>query len=79
MLPGDVLLTGTPCGCALRIPPAPVRRLLQLLPERLFWRLFVRAQSRRPQYLRPGDKMIASIRSPDGKIDLGEQATEVTG
>jgi 2-keto-4-pentenoate hydratase/2-oxohepta-3-ene-1,7-dioic acid hydratase in catechol pathway len=79
VLPGDVLLTGTPCGCALRIPPAPVRRLLQLLPERLFWRLFVRAQSRRPQYLRPGDKMIASIRSPDGKIDLGEQATEVTG
>jgi 2-keto-4-pentenoate hydratase/2-oxohepta-3-ene-1,7-dioic acid hydratase in catechol pathway len=78
VLPGDVLLTGTPSGCALRIPPAPVRRLLQLLPERLLWRLFTKAQSRRPQYLRPGDKITASIRSPDGRIDLGEQATEVT-
>jgi 2-keto-4-pentenoate hydratase/2-oxohepta-3-ene-1,7-dioic acid hydratase in catechol pathway len=31
--PRDVLLTGTPSCCALRVPPA-VRRLLGLLPER---------------------------------------------
>ena len=28
--PGDVLLTGTPSGCALRVPPPMVRRLLQI-------------------------------------------------
>ena len=37
--PGDVLLTGTPSGCALRVPPPAVRRVLQLLPERKFWKL----------------------------------------
>jgi 2-keto-4-pentenoate hydratase/2-oxohepta-3-ene-1,7-dioic acid hydratase in catechol pathway len=74
---GDVVLTGTPSGCALRIPPAPIRKLLQLLPERQFWSLFVRAQRRRPQYLQPGDVINAYIHSADGRIDLGEQMTNV--
>jgi 2-keto-4-pentenoate hydratase/2-oxohepta-3-ene-1,7-dioic acid hydratase in catechol pathway len=71
--PGDVLLTGTPSGCALRVPPPAVRRLVQLLPERTFWRLFVNSQSRRPEYLKPGDAMTATIHSADGRLDLGEQ------
>ena len=75
--PGDVLLTGTPSGCALRVPPAPIRRLLQLLPERQFWNLFIKAQRRRPQYLQPGDVINACIHSADGRIDLGEQTTNV--
>ena len=75
--PGDVLLTGTPSGCALRVPPAPIRRLLQLLPERQFWNLFFKAQRRRPQYLQPGDVINAYIHSADGRIDLGEQMTNV--
>ena len=75
--PGDVLLTGTPSGCALRLPPAPVRRIVQLLPERQFWRLFLKAQRRRPQYLRPGDAVSARIFSADGRLDLGEQTTAV--
>jgi 2-keto-4-pentenoate hydratase/2-oxohepta-3-ene-1,7-dioic acid hydratase in catechol pathway len=75
--PGDVLLTGTPSGCALRVPPAPIRRLLQLLPERQFWNLFIKAQRRRPQYLQPGDVINAYIHSADGRIDLGEQMTNV--
>jgi 2-keto-4-pentenoate hydratase/2-oxohepta-3-ene-1,7-dioic acid hydratase in catechol pathway len=74
---GDVLLTGTPSGCALRVPPAPIRRLLQLLPERQFWNLFINTQLRRPQYLQPGDVINAYIRSADGRIDLGEQITNV--
>jgi 2-keto-4-pentenoate hydratase/2-oxohepta-3-ene-1,7-dioic acid hydratase in catechol pathway len=45
---GDVLLTGTPSGCALRVPPPPIRRLLGLLPDRRFWALFLSSQSRRP-------------------------------
>ncbi len=79
ILSGDVLLTGTPSGCALRVPPPPVRRLLQVLPERVLWKLFLNAQARRQQYLNPGDRVSARIRSRDGAIDLGEQATEIVG
>jgi 2-keto-4-pentenoate hydratase/2-oxohepta-3-ene-1,7-dioic acid hydratase in catechol pathway len=75
--PGDVLLTGTPSGCALRVPPAPVRRIVQLLPEEQFWKLFLKSQSRRPQYLRSSDSISARIFSADGGLDLGEQRTEV--
>jgi 2-keto-4-pentenoate hydratase/2-oxohepta-3-ene-1,7-dioic acid hydratase in catechol pathway len=75
--PGDVLLTGTPSGCALRLPPSMIRRVLQLLPERWFWKLFVSSQLRRPQYLKPGDTMSATIRSADGRLDLGEQVTKI--
>ena len=75
--PGDVLLTGTPSGCALRLPPAPVRRIVQLLPERRFWKLFLNAQRRRSEYLRPGDLVAARIFSADGALDLGEQTTAV--
>jgi 2-keto-4-pentenoate hydratase/2-oxohepta-3-ene-1,7-dioic acid hydratase in catechol pathway len=75
--PGDLVLTGTPAGCALRVPPPPLRRLMQLLPERVLWKAFVRAQQRRAAYLRPGDRMTLTIRSDDGRLDLGEQQTLV--
>lgn len=77
--PGDVLLTGTPSGCALRVPPPTLRRLLQLLPERRFWKLFLKSQGRRPNYLNPGDQINARIWSRDGALDLGEQITEIVG
>ena len=75
--PGDLILTGTPAGCALRVPPPPLRRLMQLLPERVLWKAFVRAQQKRLSYLKPGDRMALTIKSPDGRIDLGEQQTTV--
>ena len=75
--PGDVLLTGTPSGCALRVPPPPIRRIVQLLPEGQFWKLFLKSQGRRSQYLKPGDRITARIFSADGRLDLGEQRTEV--
>jgi 2-keto-4-pentenoate hydratase/2-oxohepta-3-ene-1,7-dioic acid hydratase in catechol pathway len=75
--PGDLLLTGTPSGCALRVPPPAVRRLLGLLPERRFWALFLSSQSRRSEYLKPGSVMRATIRAADGRIDLHEQVTKV--
>ena len=75
--PGDLILTGTPAGCALRVPPPPVRRLMQLLPERVLWKAFVKAQQKRPAYLHPGDRMTLTIRSADGRLDLGEQQTIV--
>jgi 2-keto-4-pentenoate hydratase/2-oxohepta-3-ene-1,7-dioic acid hydratase in catechol pathway len=75
--PGDVLLTGTPSGCALRVPPPMIRRFLQLLPERKFWELFVSSQRQRPEYLKPGDIITATIRGADGGLDLGEQRITV--
>lgn len=72
--PGDVLLTGTPAGCALRAPPRVVRSLMQLvLPEPILWATFTRMQAKRPQYLRPGDVVEASIASADRAVDLGQQ------
>jgi 2-keto-4-pentenoate hydratase/2-oxohepta-3-ene-1,7-dioic acid hydratase in catechol pathway len=76
--PGDVLLTGTPSGCALRVPPPLLRKLMQLvLPERKFWATFRAMQAKRPQYLKPGDVVTATIASADRVIDLGEQRIEV--
>ena len=76
--PGDVLLTGTPSGCALRAPPPLVRRLMQLvLPEPALWATFTRLQAKRSQYLKPGDVVRARIASADGAIDLGEQRHRV--
>lgn len=76
--PGDLILTGTPGGVALQPPPAIVQRLLgALLPDEMRWKAFVASQSRRAEYLKPGDRVRASIRTPDGSIDLGTQENVV--
>jgi 2-keto-4-pentenoate hydratase/2-oxohepta-3-ene-1,7-dioic acid hydratase in catechol pathway len=78
--PGDVLLTGTPAGCALRAPARLVRGLMQLvLPEPTLWATFTRLQAKRPQYLQPGDVVTATIASDEGAIDLGEQRHVIEG
>jgi 2,4-diketo-3-deoxy-L-fuconate hydrolase len=74
---GDLLSTGTPAGCALAIPSPRKQRLSQLLPERTRWAMFLRIQSKRPQYLKPGDVVEARIRSADGTIDLGVQRNRI--
>jgi 2-keto-4-pentenoate hydratase/2-oxohepta-3-ene-1,7-dioic acid hydratase in catechol pathway len=70
---GDVLMTGTPSGCALGLPSPLMVRLFGLIPEEKRWPLFVKKQSARPQYLKVGDRLELSIRSSDGRIDLGQQ------
>lgn len=76
--PGDVLLTGTPSGCALRIPPPMLRKVMQfLLPEKKLWSAFRKGQARRAEYLKPRDVMSARIASADGVIDLGEQRVTI--
>ncbi len=70
---GDLLATGTPAGCALRIPGPAVVKLLQILPEKKRWTLFKKAQARRKEYLQPGDVVEASIYSSDRSINLGMQ------
>ncbi|WP_410211436.1 fumarylacetoacetate hydrolase family protein [Aquirhabdus sp.] len=82
--PGDVLMTGTPSGCALGLPPPVVVRLTGLLPEAKKWQLFKKSQQRRSQYLQAGDRVELHICSSDGYIDLGRQqhtivASDVAG
>ena len=73
---GDLLSTGTPAGCALSVPSPAKQRISALLPESTRWKLFLQIQSKRPQYLKPGDLVEARIRSADG-IDLGVQRNRI--
>ncbi|MFE6287445.1 fumarylacetoacetate hydrolase family protein [Streptomyces sp. NPDC057877] len=75
--PGDLLLTGTPGGTALKAPPKPVEKIGALLPPAVKWKAFFRSQAKNPHYLRPGDVVTATIATPDGRIDLGRQRTPV--
>ena len=79
MAPGDLLLTGTPGGTALKAPPKAVGKLAALLPPATRWRLFFRRQARNPRYLRDGDVITATIGSADGRLNLGTQHNTVIG
>ncbi|UTW47269.1 fumarylacetoacetate hydrolase family protein [Bacterioplanoides sp. SCSIO 12839] len=74
---GDIVLTGSPGGAAMTVPPAPLVKLLGLLPEKVKWKAFVKKQSGNPRYLKEGDKVESRIVSQDGKIDLGVQRNRV--
>ncbi len=74
---GDLLSTGTPAGCALRVPSPAKQKLGGLLPEKKKWEIFLKVQSRRTQYLKPGDIVEAHIGTADGAIDLGTQRNRV--
>ncbi|WP_219602176.1 fumarylacetoacetate hydrolase family protein [Nonomuraea indica] len=77
LAPGDVVLTGTPGGTALKAPPKPVELLGSLLPPSLKWKIFFGRQARVPAYLRHGDVVTARIATGDRSIDLGCQHTPV--
>lgn len=77
LAPGDLLLTGTPGGTALKAPPKPVEIVGSLLPPRTKWKAFFTSQAKNPKYLRDGDLLELSIRTPDGSIDLGTQQNKV--
>ncbi|NUP36494.1 MAG: fumarylacetoacetate hydrolase family protein [Streptomyces sp.] len=76
--PGDLLLTGTPGGTALKAPPKAVEKIGALLPPATKWKAFFKSQARNPHYLHHGDLVTATIATPDGRIDLGEQRTPVS-
>ena len=78
--PGDVILTGTPGGVAIRAPSVWKRRVAGLfLNDRALMRAFVRGQLKNPAYLRVGDVVESRIWSADGVIDLGIQRNVVAG
>jgi 2-keto-4-pentenoate hydratase/2-oxohepta-3-ene-1,7-dioic acid hydratase in catechol pathway len=77
MDPGDLLLTGTPGGTALKAPPKIVEKAASLLPPATKWKVFFDKQAKVDAYLKAGDVITASITSSDGSLDLGTQRTPV--
>jgi 2,4-didehydro-3-deoxy-L-rhamnonate hydrolase len=74
---GDLLSTGTPAGCALSVPSPGRQRIAALLPEAAKWKMFMKIQAGREQYLKGGDVVESRIATPDGAIDLGVQRNRI--
>jgi 2-keto-4-pentenoate hydratase/2-oxohepta-3-ene-1,7-dioic acid hydratase in catechol pathway len=79
LAPGDLLLTGTPGGTALKAPAKIAGLLAGLLPPATRWKLFFGRQAGNPRYLHDGDVITATIASADGNLDLGTQRNTVIG
>ena len=79
MVPGDLLLTGTPGGTALKAPAKIAGMIAGLLAPATRWKLFFGQQAGNPRYLRDGDVITATIASPGGGLDLGTQHNTITG
>ncbi len=77
VFPGDLLATGTPAGCAARAPGKTIMLIGSLLPERVKWANFVKMGRQNSRYLKPGDRIRATIRTDDGQIDLGVQENRI--
>lgn len=74
---GDLLLTGTPGGTALKAPAKPIAIAASLLPPALKWKSFFQAQAKNRNYLQDGDIMELSIATDGRSLDLGVQRTVV--
>ncbi|HSW20991.1 MAG TPA: fumarylacetoacetate hydrolase family protein [Ramlibacter sp.] len=75
---GDLVATGTPSGCAARAPgKAAMFVMRHFMSDATKWRLFIAKGRKNPLYLRPGDRISATIRTDDGAIDLGEQTSAI--
>lgn len=78
LFPGDLLLTGTPAGVALKMPPSRADQPTGLFSSGPQGReLFVQQQLEIADYLQPGDVIRATIHSPSGHIDLGMQENRI--
>ncbi|GAA0959640.1 fumarylacetoacetate hydrolase family protein [Streptomyces rhizosphaericus] len=75
--PGDLLLTGTPGGTALKAPRPLVEKIGALLPPAVKWRAFFKRQAGAPHYLKDGDVVATTITDPVRGIDLGRQSNIV--
>lgn len=75
---GDLVMTGTPGGVAIRIPP-DVRSQLNdhQVSDEVKRDALIQSQINIPNYLKEGDVIRSSIKSADGKIDLGMQCNRV--
>jgi 2-keto-4-pentenoate hydratase/2-oxohepta-3-ene-1,7-dioic acid hydratase in catechol pathway len=75
--PGDVLLTGTPGGTALKAPKKIMEIIGALLPPERKWASWAAGAVKNPDYLQHGDRVTATIATDDGALDLGTQHNRV--
>ena len=71
--PGDLIVTGTPGGTAVKSPGALKMFIARLLPDQKRWAMFIEGALKDPDYLNDGDQMVAWAKSADGELDLGTQ------
>jgi 2-keto-4-pentenoate hydratase/2-oxohepta-3-ene-1,7-dioic acid hydratase in catechol pathway len=71
--PGDLIVTGTPGGTAVKAPPPLKMFIARLLPDAKRWKMFIEGALKDPDYLNDGDRMVAWAKTADGRIDLGAQ------
>ncbi len=74
---GDLVLTGTPGGTALRAPAKIIEKIGALLPAKKKWELFFKKQASNPRWLKDGDVVVTTIADPSRGIDLGVQHNTV--
>ena len=74
---GDLVLTGTPAGTALKAPPKPIEMIGALLPPAVKWKVFFKRQAGNQKYLQHGDVVEATVATDDGAINLGTQRNKV--
>jgi 2,4-didehydro-3-deoxy-L-rhamnonate hydrolase len=75
---GDLIATGTPAGCALRAPGKLVMFIVRhFMSDATKWRMVAKKGAANPKYLRAGDKLMLSISTDDGAIDLGKQTNQI--
>ena len=79
LAPGDLLLTGTPGGTALKAPAKIAGLLAGLLPPATRWKLFFGRQAANPRYLHDGDVITATIASPTAGSTSARSATPLSG
>jgi 2-keto-4-pentenoate hydratase/2-oxohepta-3-ene-1,7-dioic acid hydratase in catechol pathway len=77
MAPGDLIVTGTPGGTAVKAPGSLKMLIARLLPDAKRWQLFINNALKDPDYLQDGDDMQAWAKTPDGQIDLGAQRNRI--
>lgn len=75
--PGDLVVTGTPGGTAVKSPGALKMFIGRLLPEAKRWEKFIAGALQDPDYLKDGDAMHLWARTPDGRLDLGEHKNRI--
>lgn len=77
LAPGDLIVTGTPGGTAVKAPGPLKMAISRLLPDSKRWPLFIKGALNDPDYLKDGDQMTASGKTADGRIDLGSHHNRI--
>lgn len=78
MVAGDLIATGTPAGCAAKVPGKAAMFIARhFLSEKTKWQMFIRNGTKNPLFLQPNDVMELRIRTDDGRLDLGVQRSRV--